>query len=148
MIENMLDGIEVIHENCHKADIVTGPIDEYYAYKLGALPYRSMDFLHETRKMEYFQDVAVVNYTDKTPYTRIIEHKHFENIKTNHTIITREFPRQWLPGRRRDYTMCDYELYSKYANVGRPIFTGRLGGYEHLNMNVAVKQAMELCKKL
>ena len=148
MIENMLDGIEVIHENCHNADIVTGTIDEYYAYKLGVLPYRSMNFLHETRAAEYFQDVAIVNYTDETPYTRIIEHKHFEKVKTDNTIITYEFPRQWEPGMDRHYPMFDFDLYKKYTNLGGPIFAGRLGSYEYLNMNIAVKKAIELCKQI
>jgi len=148
MIENMLDGIEVIYENCHNADISTGTIDEHYAYKLGVLPYRSMNFVHETIEKEYFQDVAVVNYTDKTPCTRIIEHKYFEGLKTDHTIITREFSRQWEPGMIRHYPMFDYDLYREYTKLGGSIFVGRLGGYEYLNMNVAVKRAMQLCKQI
>jgi len=148
MIENMLDGIEIIHENCHSADISTGTIDEHYAYKLGILSYRSINFVHETHEKEYFQDVAVVNYTDEIPYTRVTEHKHFEGLKTDHTIITREFPRQWEPKMNRHYPMFDYDLYNKYANLDGPIFVGRLGSYEYLNMNIAVKKAIELCKQI
>lgn len=78
--------------------IYTGEIDRYYGYRFGRLEYRSLRFESETLAQENFQGVAVMNFTDaETPYTRIIEHKHFAGARTPHTVITREYPQEWTP---------------------------------------------------
>ena len=149
MIENMLGGIEIIREDFKgAADIYTGSIDEFWNYVYGELPYRTMNFIHITKQIPNFQNIAVVNYTDDTPYTRIIEHRHFNPVGTDYTIISYEYPHQWKPGKKRHYPMFDYKLYKKYLKLGKIIFAGRLGRYEYLNMNQAVKQAIELCKQI
>ncbi|HDY7187314.1 TPA: UDP-galactopyranose mutase, partial [Klebsiella pneumoniae] len=104
LIDSMLNGIEVRlgvdflenkDEYMSLADkvIYTGPIDQYYDYCFGALEYRSLRFENERLSEENYQGVAVVNYTEyDIPFTRIIEHKHFDDAKTEHTIITKEYP--------------------------------------------------------
>lgn len=148
MIENMLDGIEVIHEDFKgEADIYTGAVDEYFNYVYGVLSYRSMSFVHKTKSVPDFQGISIINHTDDKLYTRVIEHKHFYPVNTNHTIVSYEYPGAWQSGMERHYPMFDYKLYRKYKALGkRTIFAGRLGRYEYLNMNEAVKQAMDLCK--
>jgi len=150
MIENMLDGIEVIREDFKsEADIYTGAIDEYFNYVYGMLPYRSMNFVHKIKSVPDFQGISVINHTDDKFYTRVIEHKHFHPVETNHTIISYEYPGAWRPGMERHYPMFDYKLYRKYKALGgRTIFAGRLGQYKYLNMNETVKQAMDLCKQI
>jgi len=162
-IENMLEGIEV---RCNTdylvgrdslrslADkvIYTGMIDEYYDYKLGTLEYRSLRF--EVEKMpdtDDFQGNAVVNYTDaETPYTRILEHKHFEFNNCKGTIITREYPAEWKKGDEPYYPMNNdknnelYESYRKLAeDDGDVIFGGRLGKYKYYDMDDTIADAMQ-----
>lgn len=134
--------------------IYTGPIDEYYNYSLGKLQYRSLRFETELLNESNYQGVAVVNYTDReTPYTRIIEHKHFNFGTQEKTVITREYPAEWHEGMEPYYPINDdvnTTLYQKYANLaqsdGNVIFGGRLGLYKYFDMDKVIEAALELCK--
>ncbi|MBE6788088.1 MAG: UDP-galactopyranose mutase [Ruminococcaceae bacterium] len=166
MIEKMLDGCDVILETDYfdqkqkwdsMADCVlyTGCIDLYYDYCFGKLEYRSLRFENELLDKEYFQPVAVVNYTDEeTKFTRIIEHKHFEKTDCPKTIITREYPADWTEGMDPYYPVNNEEnqaVYQKYAALAekesKVIFGGRLGGYKYYDMDDTVLAALELAKK-
>lgn len=166
IVENLLDGVEVrlgvdfFKEReslvaSAKKVVFTGMIDEYYDYRFGELEYRSLRFETEDLPQENFQGNAVVNYTEaQVPYTRIIEHKHFEfgcqgGNATNHTVITREYPANWKRGDEPYYPMNDEKnnaLYAKYramadteANV---IFGGRLGMYKYFDMHHVIAEAL------
>lgn len=163
MVENMLEGIEVRTgvdflkerdqlEGLAPKIIYTGMIDEFYDYCYGELEYRSLKF-----ETEYLPDVAnyqgnaVVNYTDsETPYTRIIEHKHFEFGKGEGTVVTKEYPATWKKGDEPYYAMNDKrnnDLYSKYSELaskdGKIHFGGRLGKYKYYDMDDVVLDAMQ-----
>ena len=162
MIENMLDGIEVRlgvdflknrEELSSLADkiVYTGMIDEYYDYCFGELEYRSLRFETEAiPDVDNYQGNAVVNYTDaETPYTRIIEHKHFEFNTCKGTVISREYPATWKKGDEPYYPMNNdrnNELYQKYAKKAEEdknvIFGGRLGKYKYYDMDDTVEVAM------
>ena len=175
IIEKMLEGIEV-RLNCDFFDnreeleniadkiIFTGPIDKYYDYKFGELEYRSLRFETEELNVENYQGNAVVNYTEyEIPYTRIIEHKHFEygpglgqvaegKAKEN-TIITREYPDTWVQGKEA-YRLNDDKnttLYNKYKELAdtddKVIFGGRLGQYKYFDMDKVILEALNLTKK-
>lgn len=130
--------------------IYTGPIDEYYDYCFGPLEYRSLHFEHEQLEMENFQGVAVVNYTDAdVPYTRIIEHKHFEFGTQSETVITREYPEAWKLGSEPFYPINDdknQKLYSQYKELAKSdasiSFGGRLGNYKYYDMQDTIKSAL------
>ena len=136
--------------------IFTGPIDAYFEYSLGALKYRSVRFETETLDTENYQGNAVVNYTDReTPFTRIIEHKHFEFARDEHgdsipkTIISREYSAEWHPGDEPYYPVNDDEnaaLYQKYRALAEKednvIFGGRLGEYKYYDMDQVIKSAL------
>lgn len=142
----MLDGIDVKlntdffedRENLEKKAskiIFTGPIDKYYDYKFGELEYRSLRFETEVLDMENYQGNAVVNYTEyEVPYTRIIEHKHFEFDETSpKTVVTKEYPDNWNREKEPYYPINNEKnnsLYEKYQNLAkedkRVIFGGRL----------------------
>ena len=132
--------------------IYTGPIDRFYEYRFGSLAYRSLRFETEELPVENYQGNAVVNYTAReVPYTRIIEHKHFEFGIQPTTVITREYPADWTPGSEPYYPLNDEEnnaLYEKYAALARQeqnvIFGGRLGSYRYYNMDQVVQAALEL----
>lgn len=176
IIEKMLEGIEV-RLNCDFFDnreeleniadkiIFTGPIDKYYNYKFGELEYRSLRFETEELNVENYQGNAVVNYTEyEIPYTRIIEHKHFEygpglgqvaegKAKEN-TIITREYPDTWVQGKEPYYTMNDEKnttLYNKYKELAdsddKVIFGGRLGQYKYFDMDKVIIEALKISKE-
>ncbi len=166
LIEKLLEGIEVrLNENfldkreeyLAMADkvIYTGPIDEFFGYKLGKLEYRSLKFETETLDREDYQGNAVVNYTDReTPYTRIIEHKHFNFGKQPKTIITKEYPAEWQEGMEPYYAINDERntaLYSKYAELAKEqdkvIFGGRLGLYKYFDMDKVIEASLELAKE-
>lgn len=166
IFEKMLFGIDVqlntsykdIKEKFDDTDtriIYTGPIDEYYEYKYGPLEYRSLKFEHEIIEIEDFQGVAVMNYTDKeTPYTRIIEHKHFEDIMTNKTVITKEYPFEWRLGVEPYYPINNrnnQELLSKYIILAKKeknvVFGGRLGEYKYTDMQDTIKMALDTVKR-
>lgn len=132
--------------------IYTGMIDEYYDYKLGALEYRSVRFETETLDCENYQGNAVVNYTEReVPYTRIIEHKHFEFGKQKKTVISREYSSEWEVGDEPYYPVNDEKngaLYARYqelaAQEDKVIFGGRLGAYRYYDMDKVIEAALEL----
>lgn len=132
--------------------IFTGMIDEYYDYCYGALEYRSLRFETEILNIGDFQSAVAVNYTEKCiPYTRIIEHKHFDSKRSESTVITKEYPQKWFKGLEPYYpvnTICNNEIYNKYRRLSiqekNVYFAGRLGTYRYLNMNQIVEEAIEL----
>lgn len=131
--------------------VFTGMIDEFFDYKLGALEYRSLRFENETLDMENYQGNAVVNYTDaETPYTRIIEHKHFEFGSQAKTIITKEHSKTWEKGDEPYYPVNNdrnnhlYKSYKKFADEqGNVIFGGRLGHYRYYDMHQVIGAALQ-----
>jgi len=163
MVERMLEGVEVrtgveyvdlIAEDPDIAErtIYCGPIDAFYDFKLGNLEYRSLRFESETLDEENHQGVAVVNYNEReVPYTRIIEHKHFEFGTQPKTVITREYPADWKPGDEPYYPINDEKntkLYAQYRDLaeqeGSVVFAGRLGGYKYYDMDKAIAAAFDL----
>lgn len=161
IIEKMLAGSDVktdtdyfefIKENPDIAEktVFTGQIDEFFGYRYGALGYRSVRFENEILDTDNYQGNAVVNYTDReVPYTRIIEHKHFEFGKQEKTVISREYSAEWQPGIEPYYPINDeannalYEKYKALA-VTRPdvIFGGRLGQYKYYDMDKVIAAAL------
>lgn len=141
------------YNNLAKKTLYTGMIDEFYDYCYGALDYRSLSFETEILKMDNFQGNAVVNYTAAdVPYTRIIEHKHFEYGAQEKTVITREYPKEWKIGSEPYYPINDekntekYLRYKKLAdNEQNVIFGGRLASYRYYDMWQAIKESMDLC---
>ncbi|MGL5434842.1 MAG: UDP-galactopyranose mutase [Lachnospiraceae bacterium] len=135
--------------------IYSGMIDAFYQYRYGQLEYRSLKFENEILDNENFQGVAAVNYTDReTPFTRIIEHKHFEYGTQPKTVITREYPANWEPGLEAYYPINDernqqlYEQYAKLAGQEQQIrFGGRLAEYKYYDMDKVIASAMEHTKK-
>ncbi|HET4458701.1 TPA: UDP-galactopyranose mutase [Streptococcus pneumoniae] len=131
--------------------VFTGMIDEFFDYKLGELEYRSLRFENETLDMENYQGNAVVNYTDaETPYTRIIEHKHFEFGSQAKTIITKEYSKTWEKGDEPYYPVNNdrnnhlYKSYKKLADEqGNVIFGGRLGHYRYYDMHQVIGAALQ-----
>lgn len=167
MIHRMIEGIEIklnidylIEKN--KWDIIaekiiyTGPIDAYFNYRFGVLQYRSVRFETETMNMESFQGNAVVNYTDReTPYTRIIEHKHFEFGTQPKTVISREYSVEWKLGDEPYYPVNDEKnnaLYEKYKLATKAqnnvIFGGRLGEYKYYDMDKVVEMSLNKAKEV
>jgi UDP-galactopyranose mutase len=135
--------------------IYTGMIDEYFDYKLGELEYRSLRFEHELLEGESnYQGNAVINYTEKEiPYTRIIEHKHFEFGSGKDTVITKEYPATWKKGDEPYYPINDdsnNDLYEKYSRLAdeeeNVIFGGRLGKYRYYDMDKIIREALDLAK--
>lgn len=138
--------------------IFTGMIDQFFDYQLGTLEYRSLKFETEVKDVDNYQGNAVVNYTDaETPFTRIIEHKHFEFGKGNKgkTVITHEYPQEWHRGddpyypinNQRNKTL--YEKYTKLAKEKAPnvIFGGRLGQYRYYNMDQTIMAALQVVRQ-
>ena len=135
--------------------VYTGTIDAYYKYQFGKLEYRSLRFESEVLDEENHQGVAVVNYTDReTPYTRIIEHKHFEFGTQPTTVITYEYPDDFAPGKEPYYPINDKrntEMMSQYKKLASErkdvLFGGRLAQYAYADMDDTVAAALALCKK-
>lgn len=166
LIEKMLEGIEVrletdffqqkekFQQMCDKI-LFTGMIDQYYDYCYGNLEYRGLRFETEVLNQENYQGNAVVNYTEyEVPYTRIIEHKHFVFGKQSKTVITREYPEQWEPGKQPYYPINDEknnQLYQKYRKRAeketKVLFGGRLGMYRYMDMHHVIREALQLVKK-
>ena len=163
MVEKMLDGVEVrlgVDYLAEKAEldkladrvVYTGPVDAYFGYKLGALQYRSVRFETETLDTDNYQGNAVVNYTDaETPYTRIIEHKHFEFGTQPKTVISREYSAEWKPGDEPYYPVNDEKngaLYAEYKKLADAepgvIFGGRLGEYKYYDMDKVIEVALDI----
>lgn len=166
LVERLLDGVEVRLDTDyleHKAEldglaervIYTGPIDAYYRYCYGPLQYRSVRFETETLDTENFQGVAVMNYTDaETPYTRVIEHKHFTFGKQKKTVISREYSAEWNMGDEPYYPVNNAEnqaLYHRYqalAEQERNVrFGGRLGEYSYYDMDKVIEKALEAAER-
>jgi len=130
--------------------VYTGAVDEYYGYRLGRLEYRGLRFETERLEEENHQGVAVMNYTDReTPWTRIIEHKHFEFGTQPVTYVTREYPAEWQPGDEAYYPVNDAkngELYARYKALAdaeeNVIFGGRLAEYKYYDMDDVIESAL------
>ena len=135
--------------------IFTGSIDKFYDYKFGQLEYRSVRFETEILDTDNFQGNAVVNYTEyEVPYTRIIEHKHFEFGTQPKTVISREYSDKWTSDKEPYYPINNDKnnaLYQKYAELAATeknvIFGGRLGQYKYYDMHVVISEALKLCQK-
>ena len=167
IFEQMLEGCEVVLGEDYLKDrkkwdaqseriLFTGPIDEFFDYKYGPLQYRSLRFEHEKFNEENRQGVAVVNYTDMSvPYTRTIEHKHFEFGTQSVTIVSKEYPLEWHPGIEPYYPINDESNQTRYqqyaglaATQNRVVFGGRLGLYRYTDMQDTIGMALEHGKRL
>lgn len=163
LIDKLLEGVEV-QLDCdfiqHRAEleplaekiVYTGEIDRFFDYRFGHLEYRSLRFEHQRLGQEDFQGVAVMNFTDsETPYTRIIEHKHFSGAETSHTVITHEYPLQWKQGMEPYYPIADARnlaLYAQYKEAAdslpNVIFGGRLAEYRYYDMHQVIAAALNV----
>ncbi|MDR3366973.1 MAG: UDP-galactopyranose mutase [Prevotellaceae bacterium] len=131
--------------------VYTGMIDEYFGYCYGPLEYRSLRFESELLNTDNFQGSAIVNYTDyEVPYTRIIEHKHFESGTQAQTVITREYPEKWAKGSEAYYPINDeknntlFERYKQKAKLlENVIFGGRLADYAYYDMDKTIRKALD-----
>ena len=166
LIEGLLDGIETQTnvdffadrekwENIAEKIVFTGKIDEFYDYKFGKLEYRTVRFENETLNVQNFQGNAVVNYTSHDqPFTRIIEHKHFEvenpSYQNAKTVISKEYSTEWQDGMEPFYPVNDEknaEVYKKYKELAdkekRVIFGGRLAEYKYYDMDDVIEKVMK-----
>ncbi|XXD09014.1 UDP-galactopyranose mutase [Klebsiella sp. R445] len=167
LIEKMLVGVEVRLEVDFFEDkdnylsladkvIYTGPIDQYFDYCYGPLEYRSLRFENETLEEDNYQGVAVVNYTEyDIPFTRIIEHKHFEGSESKHTVITKEYPDEWVVGSEPYYPInneTNMDVFKKYRELskgeGNVIFGGRLAEYKYYDMHQVIASALKTVSDL
>ena len=168
IFEKLLDGIEVklnvnYFENKEHWDsigtnvIYTGPIDRFYDYQFGELEYKTTKFEHERYPKENFQGTAVMNYTEvNIPYTRIIEHKHFEKSDSPVSWITYEYPVEYTPNETEPYyPVNDSENNLKYSNYkkladsqSKYVFGGRLAQYKYYDMHQVIKSALDTVKTL
>jgi len=134
-----------------KKVVYTGKIDEFYNYQFGNLEYRSLEFKHEVKDTENYQGNAVVNYTEaEVPFTRIIEHKHFEFGTQSKTIITKEYSKEWKAGDEPYYPINDERnelIYLKYKNIAdqekNVIFGGRLAEYKYYDMHQVINSSLK-----
>lgn len=166
LIEKLIEGADLMlntdflknREELEKlADkiIYTGPIDEFFDYKLGDLEYRSLRFELERHEKEFYQRNCVINYTEyEVPYTRIIEHKYFENDKSPVTYITKEYPDDYTLGKERFYPINNdrnNELAEKYRELAKGVknvrFGGRLADYKYFDMDDTVRKALDDAKE-
>lgn len=166
IIDKLLKGIDVKLETDFFKDrdnleriadkiIFTGMIDEFYNYKFGTLEYRSLKFKNEVLDEENHQGNAVINYTEyEVPYTRVIEHKHFEYGNQPKTVITKEYPATWKKGDEPYYPINNNrnnKIYAKYKeladNESNIIFGGRLGQYKYYDMHNVIESALNCVKK-
>lgn len=162
IIQKMLVGIDTSLETDYLADrdvfnakakkvVYTGMIDEYFDYKFGALEYRSLKFESEILDIPNYQGNAVINYTDaETPFTRVIEHKHFEFGTQHKTIITREYPQKWTKQEEPYYPVNDEQnnkLFNRYKDLAKReknvIFGGRLADYKYYDMHHIIGLALK-----
>lgn len=171
LIEKLLDNIET-RTNCdffaHREEleriaekiVYTGPVDQFFDYRFGSLQYRTVRFETELMDTPNHQGNAVINYTDReTPYTRIIEHKHFESFgqavyENPKTIISREFSMEWQPGMEPYYPVNDDRnaaLYQQYKSLAekekKVLFGGRLAEYKYYDMAPTIEQALRLANE-
>jgi UDP-galactopyranose mutase len=162
LIDGLLEGIEVrlnvdYFENREQWNslapniVFTGKIDQYYDFQFGQLEYRSLKFEHETHDTENFQGNAVVNYTEReVPYTRILEHKHFEFGTQPKTVVTKEYPEEWTAEKEPYYPINDEKnnaVFKKYEelakNEANVIFGGRLAEYKYYDMHQIIGSALK-----
>ena len=153
-----VDFFEFKKENPDIAEkiIFTGQIDEYFGYELGALEYRSVRFETEVLDCENYQGNAVVNYTEReVPYTRVIEHKHFEFGQQEKTVISKEYSSEWSVGMEPYYPVNDEKnnvLYQQYKELAAKeenvIFGGRLGDYKYYDMDKVIAAALAHLEEL
>jgi UDP-galactopyranose mutase len=163
MFENMLDHPNITVElGCDYRDIVKkvkcaeivycGPVDEFFDFRFGELPYRSLRFEHKTFAKEYLQPVAVINYPNDHQYTRITEFKHLTGQSHRHTSVVYEYPASAGDPYYPVPTAENAALYKRYAELAatqkRAHFVGRLATYKYYNMDQVVAQALTLCKHL
>ncbi len=168
LVSSLLEGIECktdsdffedrpYWESIAKKVVYTGPIDQYFEYRFGKLDWRTVRFEQETLPMANYQGNAIVNYTDReTPFTRIIEHKHFESFgqavyDNPHTVISREYSTEWKPGMEAFYAVNDKKNTETFLNYKASaekeqnvIFGGRLAEYKYYDMAPVIERAMEL----
>lgn len=172
LIERLLEGIDT-RVNCDffanrdeltalaNTIIYTGPIDQFYDYRFGKLQYRTVRFETETLNTPNYQGNAVVNYTSHdVPYTRVIEHKHFESFGQSvydnpKTIISREYSTEWQPGMEPYYPVNDERnaaLYTQYKSLAdaelHVLFGGRLAEYKYYDMTPTIEQALNLAQQI
>jgi UDP-galactopyranose mutase len=166
IIEKLFDGCDIemgvdylenkeYYDGLGERVIYTGTIDAYYGYQFGKLEYRSLRFDTQVVDADNYQGVAVVNYTDReTPYTRIIEHKHFEFGTQPKSVITKEYSVDWSEGMEPYYPVNDgknQELFQRYAALAEKedqvIFGGRLGEYKYYDMDKVIESAMNRAEK-
>ena len=166
MVERMLEGAEIrlgVDYLEHKAEldalcdrvVYTGPIDSYFNYCYGPLGYRSVRFENELLDTDNYQGNAVVNYTDReTPYTRIIEHKHFEFGTQEKTIISKEYSQEWQVGIEPYYPINDEKnsaLYERYKALSEKengtIFGGRLAEYRYYDMDAVIASSLQVAER-
>lgn len=161
MIENMLEGTEtILNENYfNKRDywnkkakniVYTGKIDEFFNYKYGELEYRSLKFETEKFLIKDYQGNAIINYTEESiPYTRIIEHKHFESHNQEYTYVTKEYPDEWSKDKIPYYPINNEknnQIYKRYSNLNQKtniIFGGRLAEYKYYDMHQVIGSALK-----
>lgn len=167
IVEKMLEGVDVQTDTDYfefrksnpdiaETTIFTGMIDEYFDYQLGALEYRSVRFETEVLDTDNYQGNAVVNYTEReVPYTRIIEHKHFEFGTQEKTVISREYSSEWKVGMEPYYPVNDEknsELFAAYKKLAEKeehvIFGGRLGNYQYYDMDKVVEAALQKLEEM
>ena len=140
----------------HKKVIYTGPIDKYFGYRYGNLEYKTVKFDHKHLNQSNYQGVPVMNYTDyNIPYTRIIEHKHFEGVESDSTWITHEYPTEYVPDVTDPYypvnDKINNEMFNKYREDAnkikdRVLIGGRLGEYKYYDMDKVVESALNFIK--
>jgi UDP-galactopyranose mutase len=167
IFEKLLDGIEIrlgvdyladkdIWNNKSKKIIYTGPIDAYYDYKFGELEYKTTRFEHEKLNLSNYQGIALMNYTNiEVPYTRIIEHKHFEMVDSDVTWITKEYPIEYDALKTEPYYPVNdeinnkiYDMYKNFTNSEKKIiFGGRLAEYKYYDMHNVIESAINFTKK-
>lgn len=167
MVERMLEGVDIelgvdylenreYFNSLAETIVYTGQIDRYFDYRYGHLGYRSVRFETEVLDTDNYQGNAVINYTDsETPYTRIIEHKHFEFGTQEKTVISREYSREWHPGIEPYYPINDAEngaLYAKYKALAereeKTVFGGRLAEYRYYDMDAVILSALKTAEKI
>lgn len=166
LFDRLLEGIDIKlnvdyfnnrdkFNNIAKKIVYTGMVDQYFDYRFGILEYRSLRFENEVLEMNNYQGNAVVNYTQKEiPYTRIIEHKHFESCEISKTVITKEYPVDWKKGDEPYYPINNDKnavIYAQYKqlieNEKDVIFCGRLADYKYYDMHQVIKHVLNISKK-
>jgi len=164
LFESLLDGIKVETETdflkeqsrfeaLGKQILYTGPLDRLFNYEFGANDWRGLRFKHQVKSLRDYQGVAAINYTDAdVPYTRSVEHKHFDPVDRSHTVVTHEYPSDWKVGDDMYYPVNNESgeaLQAKYAAQlpKNYLIGGRLATYRYFDMHQVVASAISLSKK-